>query len=334
MCGVKLKISYDIGVSSTRFEPSYCLELAVQVEKAGFDFAWMGDHFLPWYHTGAHCPHAWVWMASALEKTQEIAIGTDVTVPMFKYHPAIVGQAFATMANMYPGRVILGVGTGEAMNEAPFISVWPKWNARSEALVEALDLIRKYWSSNSYFGFRGRHIQVNGEIFCYDKPKGTIPIYWSGFGSGSAFLAGMHGDHLMTGASPGNCKEVIFPKFEEGAKSAGKDVSEMDKCVYIETGYGDKKDLVEIHRNTLAGGLVPENLHETDPRKIEERGRKLDDKYIMERTYFFSNANECIDIIDNYREAGTDHIILGDYSPNPRNTVKFVGEEIIPQLRH
>ena len=328
-----MKISYDIGVVSTRLEPSYCRDLAVDVEKAGFDVAWMGDHFLPWYHSGAHCPHAWVWMASALERTNKIPIGSDVTVPMFKYHPAVVAQAYATMASMYPGRVILGVGTGEAINEAPFIPSWPKWNARAKILVEALDLIRKYWNSDTYFGYDGKYIQVKGEIFCYDKPKQYVPVYWSAFGPQSSILAGKYADHLMTSVSPQKCRDTIFPNFDRGARSVGKDPATMDKCVFIETGYGDKKTLVQNYRNTLAGGLIPENNDEKDPRKIEALGRKLDDEYILARSYFISNADECFKIITRYEQVGTTHVIIGDYSTDPRKTVEFFSEEIIPQLK-
>jgi alkanesulfonate monooxygenase SsuD/methylene tetrahydromethanopterin reductase-like flavin-dependent oxidoreductase (luciferase family) len=88
------------------------------VEQAGFDAAWFGDHFLPWFHTHAHSPHAWVWLATAASKTKSISVGSDITVPMSKYHPLIVAQRFATMERLFPGRVLLGVGTGEAISRS------------------------------------------------------------------------------------------------------------------------------------------------------------------------------------------------------------------------
>ena len=320
-----------MGATSTRVEPSVCLDLTVELEEAGFETAWFGDHFLPWFHTGAHCPQAWVWMASALERTKSILIGSDVTVPMFKYHPAVVGQAYATMANMYPGRVVLGVGTGEAINEAPFISSWPKWDVRAKTLIEAVELLRKYWNAEQYFSFKGKYITVNGEIFCYDKPKKPIPIYWSALGPKSAILAGKHGDHLMTSGTPEFFKDTILPSFEKGAKSIGRDISKVEKCLFLETGYGDKKALIDVYRNTIAGSLVLENFNEPDPRKIEERAKRLDDEYIASRT-LLSTTDECLSAIEKYREAGATQLIVCDYSPDPRDTIRFFGKELIPLL--
>ena len=270
-------------------------------------------------------------MASALERTKSILIGSDVTVPMFKYHPAVVGQAYATMANMYPGRVVLGVGTGEAINEAPFISSWPKWDVRAKTLIEAVELLRKYWNAEQYFSFKGKYITVNGEIFCYDKPKKPIPIYWSALGPKSAILAGKHGDHLMTSGTPEFFKDTILPSFEKGAKSIGRDVSKVEKCLFLETGYGDKKALIDVYRNTIAGSLVLENFNEPDPRKIEERAKRLDDEYIASRT-LLSTTDECLSAIEKYREAGATQLIVCDYSPDPRDTIRFFGKELIPLL--
>lgn len=113
-------LDYDVGAVSTSFEPSNCLKITSMVEKAGFNVAWIGDHLLPWFHTEAHAPQAWVLMSSAAERTKRISIGCDVTVPLYRYHPIIAAQAFATMGNIYPGRIIMGVGTGEGMNGTHF----------------------------------------------------------------------------------------------------------------------------------------------------------------------------------------------------------------------
>ncbi len=123
-----MNISYDIGAAAHWLEPEYCLKLAVLAERTGFRTIWVGDHFLPWFHTGAHSPQAWVWVASAASRTSRMCVGTAATVPMFKYHPAVVGQAFATLESLFPGRIKMIVGTGEAINESPFLDSWPPWS--------------------------------------------------------------------------------------------------------------------------------------------------------------------------------------------------------------
>ena len=105
------------------------------------------------------------------------------------------------MERLFPGRVVLGVGTGEAINEAPFVNRWPNWKEKTETLAEAVQLMKRYWSASDYFDFTGKYFKVKG-VYCYDKPVTGIPIYWSAFGSKSAQLGGLYADHLMTSGSP------------------------------------------------------------------------------------------------------------------------------------
>lgn len=325
---MKFKISYDVGPAGAWFEPAYTMEVARRVEQAGFDAAWYGDHFLPWFHTHAHAPNAWVWLAAAASKTKLIPVGSDITVPMFKYHPLIVAQAFATIERLYPGRVLLGVGTGEAINEAPFIDRWPAWKERGETLAEAVQLMRKYWSETDYFDYEGKYFKVRG-IFCYDKPKKGIPIYWSAFGAKSAKIGGLHADHLMTSGSPENLRDVVFPQFLESVKASGRNPEKVEKCVYIDGGYGDLKKLVAKYRLS-AGSLIPENFNERDPRKIEASTSQLTDEYILEKTCLFSSPDQFIELIDKYKKAGMNHFLFGDWGYNPIRTVAMFQSKVLP----
>jgi len=325
---MRFKISYDVGPAGAWFEPEYCIELARRIEQAGFDATWFGDHFLPWFHTHAHSPHAWVWLTAAAARTRKIPVGSDITVPMFKYHPLIVAQAFATMERLFPGRVLLGVGTGEAINEAPFINRWPSWRERAETLSEAVRLIRQYWTEANYFNFEGKYFNVKG-IFCYDKPKVGIPIYWSAFGPKSAKIGGLHADHLMTSGSPEHLRDNVFPQFLESAKSMGKDPREIERCVYIDGGYGNVKKLIAKYRLS-AGSLVPENFNERDPRKIEASTPKLTDEYILEKTCLFSSPAQFIELVEAYRKVGMNHFLFGDWGYDPKRTVEMYRKKILP----
>ena len=325
---MKFKISYDVGPAGAWFEPAYTIELAKRVEQAGFDAVWFGDHFLPWFHTHAHSPHAWVWLAAAASKTNTIPVGSDITVPMFKYHPLIVAQGFATLERLFPSRVLLGVGTGEAINEAPFVSRWPSWRERGETLAEAVQLMRRYWSETDYFSFEGDHFNVKN-VFCYDKPKKRIPIYWSAFGSKSAKLGGLHADHLMTSGSPENVRDNIIPQFLESAKSTGTSLEKIEKCVYIDGGYGNLRKLVSKYRIS-AGSLLPENFNERDPRKIELSTSRLTDDYILDKTCLFSSPNQIIELIEEYRKAGMNHFLFGDWGYDPVRTVAMFKSKVLP----
>ena len=325
---IKFKISYDVGPAGAWFEPVYTIKLAQYVERAGFDVVWFGDHFLPWFHTHAHAPHAWVWLTAAAAQTRKVPVGSDITVPMFKYHPLIVAQGYASIERLFPGRVFLGVGTGEAINEAPFISRWPNWKERAETLAEAVQLMRKYWSELDYFDFEGKYFNVKG-IYCYDKPVRGIPIYWSAFGPKSAKLGGLHADHLMTSGSPENIRDNVFPHFLATAKTAGKDLDKIEKCVYIDGGYGDLKKLVAKYRLS-AGSLIPGNFNERDPRKIEASTTSLSDQYILEKTCLFSSPVQFTELIEKYRRVGMNHFIFGDWGYNPIRTVEMFRRKILP----
>jgi coenzyme F420-dependent glucose-6-phosphate dehydrogenase len=319
-------IDYDVGAVSTSFEPSYCLEMAAKVERAGFGIAWIGDHLLPWFHSNAHAPQAWVLMASAAERTRRISIGCDVTIPLYRYHPIVTAQAFATMDNVYPARIIMGVGTGEGMNEYPLLGHWPSWNERAEALVEAVDLMRNFWESEDYFDFEGKHFRVKG-VFCYDKPKAKIPIYWSAVGRRSAFLAGRSRAHLMTVKSPEGCRDII-EDYERGLISGGA-VQGMMKAVYFNVAYGEGEELLKKVRKAM-GPFLPESWNARDPREIESLTASVSRELIEEKFLLCSNPEDLIEPLDKYREAGMDRVIVGDWGISPDELVEGFRTKVMP----
>src|SRR5690348_8911153 len=136
----KLKLGYK--ASAEQFGPRKLLDFAVEAEQCGFDSVWVSDHFQPWRHTDGHSPFSLAWLAAVGERTERIVLGTSVLTPTFRYSPAVVAQAFATLACLHPGRFILGVGTGESLNEVPVLDMeWPEFKERFARLREALTLI-------------------------------------------------------------------------------------------------------------------------------------------------------------------------------------------------
>lgn len=331
----KVQISYDLGGPGFYFDPKDNLERATKLEEAGFDGIWFPDHFKQFFHTGAHCPQAWVCIASALEKTHRIPLGVAVTIPMYRYHPLTVAHVFATLGNMYPGRVRLAVGTGEAVNELTFLDRWPGWSERAETLVEAVQLIRHYWTSDDYFDHKGKYFRVRG-AYCYDKPKKPIPIYVSGLGPKSAYLAGQLGDALMTsGLSVKRFREEILPRFEAGARAAGKDPNRMDKLVYLSVGYGDIDRNVDLARRSWAG-VWPDgsfDVSEMDPRSIEKRGKEMPRSRVIGLAHFYDSAQAYVDLVNHFRNAGSRQVMITDVSYDPDATIDMFKKEVLPRYK-
>lgn len=327
-----LRISYNMGPAASWFQPNYCIELSTLIEKAGFDAIWLGDNLLPSFHTHGHAPQAWVMLTAIAGKTRRIPLGVNVTVPMFRYHPIVVAHAFATVASLHPGRILLGFGTGEPVNESHFLDKWPPWKERSEILLEALELIKKFWNSPDYFDFEGKYFIVKG-IYCYDKPPEPIPTYISALGPNTAYLAGKNGYHLITAGKIERLRSLIFPAFNGGLKASNKNPEEFEKAVCLDVGLGDVDKLITRYRQTYASSLLPESLDEKDPRRLEEMGEKVSEETIKANTCFSSSAEELIKLVDEVRNIGATHLILNDWSYDPHRIIKAFKEEILPYFK-
>jgi coenzyme F420-dependent glucose-6-phosphate dehydrogenase len=322
-----LKLNVDIGESYN--EPIRFVECAVMADRYGFDTVWFGDHLLPWTHRRRGAPFVWSTMPVALDRTRKVKVGVHVTTPIGgRYQPLIIAQAAATVDNMYPGRFVLGVGSGEAMNDALFFPQgWPKWHERIERLAEALLLIRKSWESHDYFSFEGKYFKVNN-FFLYTKPRARIPICFSALGEKSSSYAGTYADHLITINSPERCRDVIFPSFESSARKAGKDPSAMEKMVPISVWFVDKEHGAdEVRKSGDAGLLAKEARDERDPRKIEKLSDKVTDDMILASKCFFS-PDDLIDMIASYQAVGATQITF-DVQSFPER-IEILGKKVLP----
>jgi coenzyme F420-dependent glucose-6-phosphate dehydrogenase len=169
----ELRLGYK--ASAEQFHPQRLLNLAVAAEQAGFDSVWTSDHFQPWRHTDGHAPNALVWLGAATQATRRVVLGTSVLTPSFRYNPAVVAQAFATLSCLAEGRIILGVGTGESMNEVPVGIEWPDQSERFARLREAITLIKQLWAEE-FVNFEGEYFKTH-DATVYDRPTYPVPIY-------------------------------------------------------------------------------------------------------------------------------------------------------------
>ena len=189
-----LKLGYK--ASAEQFAPRQLLDFSVAAEQAGFDSVFVSDHFQPWKHTDGHAPSALAWLGALGASTQRIVMGTSVLTPTFRYHPSVVAQVFGTLGSLFPGRVILGVGTGEGLNEVPSTGmVWPEMKERFARLREAISLIRKLWAED-HVTFAGEYYRTQNATI-YDKPGAFLPIYVAGAGPQIAKYAGRMGDGFI-----------------------------------------------------------------------------------------------------------------------------------------
>lgn len=326
------KIGIDVSFQFNE-DPEYTLNFVRLAEKAGFDSIWFGDHFHPWHHSFKHSVYVWSIIPAAAERTKSVPIGVDVTIPIgARYNPAIIAHAAATIDKLYPGRFLLGVGSGEAISETPFLGYWPRWKERTERLIEGIELIKRLWDSQDFFSFEGKYFNMKN-IYLYVKPETSIPIYFSAIGEKAAYYAGRYGDHLMTCNTWERCRDVIYPSFERGVKSAKKDLKKMERLALIGGGIGDEDKIVKKIRKFIAGASITTMFNEIDPRRIEAEGSKLTDESIKERNLILSSSDELIEIIDNYRKIGTDHLVYADWSPSFEETMKIFKKKVIPYFR-
>lgn len=304
--------------------PGYYLDLAESVEAAGFDALWFGDHIQPWFHDGGRAPSAWSWLPAALERTESIPAGVFVTPPTYRYHPLVVANAVATIDQLYPGRFRFGVGTGERMNEHPFVDEWPDWSERAGALVEAIDVARTYWGADDFFGYDGEHFSFD-PVYPYEQPETDVDVYCSATGPSSARLAADHADHLITIAGVSDVKERVIDVYRDHGG---------DGEVVVQTvgGYGDADRLVERMLGSFASTLRPESFDETDPRRLQAMGEEVSAEEVRDAFLVAETPGDVLEWVEEQERRGADHVVVTDVSFEQEAFYRMASEEILPAL--
>jgi len=313
-----------------QYQPDRLLLHAALADKYGFETLWTSDHFHPWAHTGAAAGFAWIWMASAAERTKKVKIGTSVTAPILRYHPAIVAQAFATLAVMFPNRIFLGLGAGEALNESPLGYTWPSPKQRVEMLEEAIIVIKKLWDDD-FVNFEGKYYRMR-KAKLYTKPEKPIKIYVAAGGPRVAELAGRYADGLLLDSLD---RAKLFGSFEKGAREAGRDPSSLEKVAEIMVSYDEDYSAALKGCRFWAGCMLPVffKYDISDPREIEAHGEFVGDEAIARGWIVGTTAEEHLERIANYVKAGFDHLYFTSSSPDETKFIRFYGEKVLPYLK-
>jgi coenzyme F420-dependent glucose-6-phosphate dehydrogenase len=319
------------------YPPRELLEHVALAEKAGFEKLWVGDHFMPWSHSEAHESHAWVFIGAAAAMTRKMQLGTAVTCPLFRYHPGITAQAFATLRAMFPERIFLGLGTGEAVNEVPLGYEWPSVKERLERTEEAIKIMKLLWSEN-FVSFKGKYYRLR-KANLYSKPETPVPIYLAAFGPKVAKLAGMYCDGFLTslGDQPlEHVRDVLFSAVDEGAKEKGRDPSKLERVAELVVAYDEDYDKALKKCRLWAGPTIPimfPQLPIYDPREIEACGRLISNEVIARSYHISTKPEQIIRTIESIAKIGFSHVYLVSFSPDERAFIRMAEKEIVPYVK-
>ena len=312
-----------------QFTVPQLIDIGVSAEQAGFDLLATSDHFQPWQANEGHSGEAWTTLGALSQRTQRVWMGTTVTCPTFRYNPAVVAEAFATLDSLAPGRIFLGIGSGEALNEQAATGSWPKWPERSERLIEATEIIRQMWTGKQ-IAHQGKYYNVNAKL--YDRPEKTIPLLMAANGPKAMRRAGQYADGLVT--DPKTWKEHKA-EFEMGAKSAGKDASRMPVLVEQYVVVGEKKDAEAAAELWRFGPKAFKSYYNVrDPEEIQ---RRADAEIPLEKVYgdwpVGTDPEAHIKTITDLFSSGATIVNIHSGQADQKRVIDFYGKEVLPRIK-
>jgi coenzyme F420-dependent glucose-6-phosphate dehydrogenase len=329
---VTVRIGYK--ASAEQFGPSELLACAVQAERAGFEIVAVSDHFQPWRHHGGHSPAALPWLGAATQATERALLGTSVLTPTLRYEPAVIAQAFATLGCLAPGRVFLGVGTGEAMNETPVTGgEFPGRKERRLRLAEAIKLIRALWSDERV-DFDGEYYKTE-RATVYDRPDEPVPIYVAASGPLAAKLAGRAGDGFIctSGKDPALYEELLA-NVAAGAEQAGRDPAALRRMIEVKVSYDRDRERAFTNTHWWAAlALTPEQKEGVeDPVEME---RLADANLERAHTRFIcsDDPDEVAEGIGRYVALGFDELVVHGPGNDQARFIEQFSADVLPRLR-
>ncbi|WCB92164.1 F420-dependent glucose-6-phosphate dehydrogenase 1 [Baekduia alba] len=327
-----VRIGYK--ASAEQFDPATLLGFSRHAEEVGLDIVATSDHFQPWRHREGHSPAALPWLGAATQATSRALLGTSVLTPTLRYEPAIVAQAFATLGCLAPGRVFLGVGTGEAMNETPATGAeFPGRKERRLRMAEAIELIRKLWREERV-DFEGEYYTTS-QATIYDRPTEEVPIYVAASGPLAAKLAGRVGDgFICTSGKDPQLYLDLLEKVREGAEAAGRDHAQIRHMIEIKVSYDrDKQKAYDNTHFWAPLALTPEQKEGIeDPIEME---RVADEHLDQAHTRFIvsDDPDEVVERIGTYLDLGFDDLLLHGPGPDQTRFLDQFSEDVLPKLR-
>jgi coenzyme F420-dependent glucose-6-phosphate dehydrogenase len=332
--------------SQEQYSMQDLLEFVTEAEKDGFNSCLTSDHFHPWWHDNGYGNFTWVWMAAAAERTKNMQFITGVTAAVYRYNPIIIAQAFASLDVLYPSRIGLGIGTGEAMNEVPAGFDWPSADIRLARTTEAIRIISRLWQQgrtttpkgednnedhNGFVEFDGEYFKVKNAKL-YTPPTGKIPLYMAAVGEQAIKTAAKYTDGLITLAKPDRSNET-FEMFDKAAVTEGKDPDSLEKIAKPKISYSEDYDKAlkstEFWRASLLEDVF--NLNISDPRDLEQKAKEeVSDEKLRQSTLIITSIEDCIKPLEEYFKAGYTRLYPHSTSPNEIKFIQDFSKKVLP----
>ena len=305
------------------------VQLGAHASRAGFSLLATSDHLQPWQANEGHAGEAWVTMGALSGHIANSWMGTTVTCPTLRYHPAVVAEAFATLSHLHPGRVFLGVGSGEALNEQAGTGDWPKWQERWDRLIEAVGIIRDLWTGQPV-ARKGKYYTVDAKL--YDPPAQPIPLLTAANGRKSMRLAGQYGDGLVT--DPLTWKQHKS-EWQAGARDAGKDPADMPVLVEQFVAVGDK---TEAERAAELWRFLPKGFKKyynvADPAQIQQRAdAEVSLDQVMQGWPIGANPEVHVKAIQELFDSGVTIVNVHSGEPDQKRVLDFYAKQVLPKFR-
>ena len=316
-----------------QFHPTELLDWAEQAEGAGFDAGFqVSEHFHPWTPQQGQSAFAWSFMGALGERTK-LPFGTAVTCPGFRYHPAVIAHAAATLGAMYPGRFWLGLGAGEALNEHVIGGEWPEVGIRSAMMFEAIEVINKLFS--------GKVVKHDGEYFTlesaklYTRPEQPVPIYVATAGPVNAKKTGRFADGIITVGAADEKINMLWDKFREGAKEAGKDASAMRTQLQVHVSWAPTQKAAEEQalKEWPNGGMPFPKQDIKNPEDFANIAKMVRIENFANRMLISADLDEHAAQLQNFVAMGFDEIYLHNVGRNQAEFISTFGEKVLPNLK-
>ncbi len=307
-------------ISSEEHTPSDLVRNAVLAEAAGFEFALISDHFHPWIDRQGHSPFVWSVIGGIAERTERIRLGTGVTCPTMRIHPAILAQAAATSAAMMPGRFFFGVGTGENLNEHILGEKWPPYDLRSEMLEEAIEVIRLLWKGGEQSHYGEYYIVENARL--YTLPDEAPPIVIAAGGPKSAEMAGRLGDGFVGTSAQ---RELIDAYREAGG--TGPRYGQLTVCWGPDEAAA-RRTAFEIWPTAGVKGELAQEL--PTPAHFQQAAQMVTEEQIGEAMVCGPDPKRHLEALQEYVDAGYDHVYIHQVGPDQEGFIDFAKREILP----
>jgi coenzyme F420-dependent glucose-6-phosphate dehydrogenase len=322
---------YFYGAAHEQFPPDDLLDQAREAAEGGFEGICCSDHLQPWWEPG-ESGHAWVWLGAVGQATDAVAIGTAVTPPGPRHHPALIAQAWVTLERMFPGRPFLGFGSGESLNESPLGAEWPSVSDQVDRMEEALEMINALFagervsSAGRFFSADGAYLHTNADR----RP----PIYVSAFGPRAAGVAARHADGLWTLGDPETAPDVI-DAYRSACDDAGREPGEIVLQVQFSWAPDDDAALegARVWKGAQPDEFYTDDWH--DPKAMYERGEEqISDDELKESLVISSDPDAHADRIREVEKLGATTLALMNCSgADPRGAIEVYARDVLPALK-